>query len=100
VGVRHFDAATSPATAASRLHDFLSRRTTLAVANDEFPIETETQAETEAQDEETVMPWVWGAIGFIVVAAFIAWFALSPPLHPIRNPPAAAPTIKPAPKSY
>jgi hypothetical protein len=93
VGVRHFDAATSPA-AANRLRRLLGRRTNLAVASDDFPSETETETETEARAEETVMPWVWGGIGLFAVAAFIAWFVLWPALHPTRNPPAAAPTLK------
>jgi hypothetical protein len=35
--------------------------------------------EAEAQNEETVMPWVWGAVGLLVVALFVAWAVFAPP---------------------
>lgn len=72
----------------------------MTVASDDFPNEMETESEAEAQAEETIMPWIWGAIGLVLVAVFIAWFVFAPPLHQTRNPPAAAPTTKPASQSY
>jgi hypothetical protein len=95
VGVRHFDAAKSSACA-NRLHRLHRWRTNSTVESDEDDVPNETETEAEARAEETVMPWVWGVIGLLVVAAFIAWFVLWPALHPTRNPPAAAPTLKPA----
>ena len=53
----------------------------------------EVETEAEAQDEETVMPWIWGGIGLVVAAAFIALIVCWPMLHPIRHPAAAAPTF-------
>ena len=49
------------------------------------------KAEAEAQDEETVMPWVWGGVAVLVIAAFIAWAALVKP----QAPPPAAPQMPP-----
>ncbi len=40
-------------------------------------------AEAEAQREATVMPWVWGAIGLLVVAAFAGWAVF---MHPLSGP--------------
>ena len=51
--------------------------------------------EAEAQREETVMPWIWGGIGILVIAAFSAWVILTPPESLTRQPPAAAPLVKP-----
>ena len=52
--------------------------------------------EAEAQREETVMPWIWAAIGVLVIAAFVAWAifgkALAPPPAAPQQPPAAQPT--------
>ena len=53
------------------------------------------ESEAEAQREETVMPWIWGGIGIVLVAAFSAWVVLTPAQHPTRQPPAAAPLVKP-----
>ena len=48
--------------------------------------------EAEAEREETVMPWIWGGIGLLAIAAFIAWLIFFPPLKHVRQPAAAAPT--------
>jgi hypothetical protein len=57
--------------------------------------------EAEAQREETVMPWIWGGVGLVVIAAFVAWVLLfAPHGHVPRNPVAAAPTFKPAGQGY
>ena len=74
------------------------RGTTALVTSPDDP-SADSRTEAEAQAEETVMPWIWGLIGLLAVAAFIAWFVLWPDLHPIRNPPAVAPTVKPASQS-
>jgi hypothetical protein len=58
------------------------------------PDDTEpTGEEAEAQREATVMPWIWGALGVVVIAAFVAWAIFIKPLAP----PPAAPTQSPAP---
>ena len=30
------------------------------------------KGEAEAQDEQTTMPWIWGGLGLLVIAAFVA----------------------------
>jgi len=46
-----------------------------------------TGEEAEAQREETIMPWVWGAIGVIVAALFLAWVIFwRTPTHPQPQP--------------
>ena len=57
--------------------------------------ETRDLDEAEAQREETVMPWIWGGVGILVIAAFSAWVILTPAQHLTRQPPAAAPLVKP-----
>jgi hypothetical protein len=47
--------------------------------------------EAEAQAEATVMPWVWGAVGVLVIAAFIAWAVFVKP----QAPPPAVPQYPP-----
>lgn len=54
------------------------------------------KSEAQSQSEETVMPWIWGGVGVVVIAVFVAWTFLGGPhgggAHgPIRQPPAAAP---------
>jgi hypothetical protein len=39
------------------------------------------------------MPWLWGAVGLLVIAAFVAWMLLSDG-HRLREPSAAAPTSR------
>lgn len=52
--------------------------------------------EADAQNEETIMPWIWGAIGLVVIAAFVAWVMLAAPHeHHVREPAGAAPTLHP-----
>jgi hypothetical protein len=55
--------------------------------------------EAEAQDEATVMPWLWGGVGLLVIAAFVAWLVFSGG-HRIREPAAAAPHIRPIHHTY
>jgi hypothetical protein len=57
-------------------------------------------SEAEAQDEQTVMPLIWGGLGAVVVAAFIAWMIFWGPLHQSQHPPAATPLAKPAAQHY
>ena len=57
--------------------------------------------EAEAQREETVMPWVWGALGLGVIAGFVTWVLIAAPRgHVIANPPGAAPIFKPPGQHY
>jgi len=58
------------------------------------------QSEAEAQSEETIMPWLWGAVGLIVIAIFVAWAFFGAPHTHIRQPAAAAPLIKPPAQHY
>jgi hypothetical protein len=52
--------------------------------------------EADAQSEETIMPWIWGALGLVVIAAFVAWVMVAAPHeHRIREPAGAAPTFHP-----
>jgi hypothetical protein len=52
------------------------------------------QGEAQAQDEQTIMPWLWGAVGLLVIAVFVTWMLLSGG-HRTREPAAAAPTSRP-----
>jgi hypothetical protein len=54
------------------------------------------ESEADAQDEETIMPWLWGGVGLLAIAAFVAamMFAI-PHGHVIAHPAAAAPLIGP-----
>jgi len=56
------------------------------------------QSEVEAQSEETIMPWLWGGVGLVVIAIFVAWAFFGAP-H-IRQPAAAAPLTKPPAQHY
>jgi hypothetical protein len=51
------------------------------------------QGEAQAQDEETIMPWLWGGIGLLAIAAFVVWMLVAGG-HRIREPAAAAPAVK------
>lgn len=53
------------------------------------------QTEAEAQSEETILPWLWGGIGLVVIAIFVAWTIYGAPHSHIRQPAAAAPVIHP-----
>jgi hypothetical protein len=55
--------------------------------------------EAEAQDEATVMPWIWGALGVLVIAVFIAWLVFGGG-HRMREPPGAAPATRPISHHY
>ena len=54
----------------------------------------------DGADEATIMPWIWGAIGLVVIAIFVAWTFLDAPQAPLRHPPAAAPLTKPPSQHY
>ena len=56
--------------------------------------------EAEAQSEETVMPWIWGGIGLVLIAVFVAWALFAPPQARIRHPAAAAPLTRPPAHRY
>ncbi|MFI4973031.1 MAG: hypothetical protein ACHP84_00660 [Caulobacterales bacterium] len=50
--------------------------------------------EAEAQRQETIMPWIWGGLGLLVVIGFVAWLATgNPPSKP------AQPVVAPAEQS-
>ena len=57
------------------------------------PSENPLQGEAQAQDEQTIMPWLWGAVGLLVIAAFVVWMLTSGG-HRTREPAAAAPGVK------
>jgi len=53
------------------------------------------EADADAQSEETVMPWIWGGLGLIVIAAFVGWVLIAAPHgHVPPNPPGVAPIVK------
>ena len=56
-------------------------------------IENPLKSEAEAQDEQTLMPWIWGGLGLAVIAVFVAAMVFSGG-HRMREPAAAAPTFK------
>jgi hypothetical protein len=58
------------------------------------------ESEAEAQSEATLMPWLWLAVGLVVIAIFVAWTIYAEPQAPLRHPPAAAPLIKPPGQGY
>jgi hypothetical protein len=51
------------------------------------------KTEAQAQDEQTVMPWLWGGAGLLLIAAFVVWMLFSQG-HRIREPAGAAPAVK------
>jgi hypothetical protein len=56
----------------------------------------EIMSEADAQSEETIMPWLWGACGLVLIAGFVGWVMTAAPHdHHIREPAAAAPLIHP-----
>jgi len=56
----------------------------------------EAFGEADAQSEETIMPWIWGGVGLLVIAAFVAWVMVAAPrAHRIREPAGAAPIMRP-----
>lgn len=48
------------------------------------------ESEAEAQSEATLMPWIFGALGLVLVALFVAWLTFGQRAH-IRQPVAATP---------
>jgi hypothetical protein len=56
--------------------------------------------EAEAQSEETVMPWIWGGLGFLLIAIFVAWAIFGAPHSHMREPAAAAPLTRPPAQHY
>ncbi|HWF76746.1 MAG TPA: hypothetical protein VN694_06170 [Caulobacteraceae bacterium] len=58
------------------------------------------QTEAEAQSEETIMPWIWGAIGIVLIAIFVAWTVYGGPHSRLRQPAAAAPLTRPPAHNY
>jgi hypothetical protein len=50
-------------------------------------------SEAQAQDEQTLMPWIWGGFGLLVIAVFVSAMVFSGGHHP-REPAAAAPIVK------
>ena len=56
--------------------------------------------EAEAQSEETIMPWIWGAIGLVLIAIFVAWVVFGAPHSHVRQPAAAAPLTRPPAQHY
>jgi hypothetical protein len=59
------------------------------------PTEPGAIGEAEAQRQATVTPWLWGGIGVLVIAAFVAWLVFWPAMKHPHEPPAAAPAINP-----
>ena len=57
-------------------------------------------SEADAQSEETIMPWIWGLIGLVLIAVFVAWVVFGASRHHIRQPAAAAPVTKPISQHY
>jgi hypothetical protein len=56
----------------------------------------EIVSEAEAQDEATIMPWLWGGCGLLLIAAFVAWVMVAAPHeHHIREPAGVAPILHP-----
>jgi hypothetical protein len=51
------------------------------------------RGDAQARDEATLMPWIWGAVGLVLIACFVAWM-LAGGGHRIREPGAAAPIVK------
>lgn len=56
--------------------------------------------EADAQSEATIMPWLWGGMGLVLIAVFVAWVFLAPGHSHIRQPAAAAPLTKPPAQHY
>jgi hypothetical protein len=50
-------------------------------------------SEAQAQDEQTLMPWIWGGFGLLVIGVFVSAMVFSGGHHP-REPAAAAPIVR------
>jgi hypothetical protein len=59
-----------------------------------------TQSEADAQSDETIMPWLWGGFGLLLIAIFVAWAFFGTPHSHIRQPAAAAPLTRPPAQHY
>jgi hypothetical protein len=59
-----------------------------------------TQDEAEAQSEQTIMPWIWGVVGLVLIAVFVVWAFVGAPHTNIRQPAAAAPVTNPPSQTY
>ena len=59
-----------------------------------------TVSEAESQSEDTIMPWIWGVIGLVLIAVFVAWAFLGAPHTNMRQPAAAAPLTRPPSQTY
>jgi hypothetical protein len=57
-------------------------------------------SEAEAQSEATIMPWIWGGLGLLLIAVFVAWTLFAAPHSHIRQPAAAAPLTRPPNQHY
>jgi hypothetical protein len=51
------------------------------------------KGEAQAQDEQTIMPWLWGAAGLLLIAVLVVTVLMSGG-HRIREPAGAAPAVK------
>jgi hypothetical protein len=59
---------------------------------DPFPDDS-LRGEAQARDEATLMPWLWGAVGLLVIALFVGWMLLGGG-HRMREPGGAAPATR------
>jgi hypothetical protein len=57
-------------------------------------VDPKLNSEAQAQDEATVMPWVWGGFGILAIAIFVAAIIFSGGHH-AREPAGAAPVSRP-----
>ena len=57
-------------------------------------------SDAEAESEETIMPWIYGALGLVLIAVFTAWCFFGAPHTNIRQPAAAAPLTRPPAQHY
>jgi hypothetical protein len=58
------------------------------------------RGDAEAQSEATLMPWIWGGFGLLVIAIFVVWAFIGAPHATTRPPPAGPPIIKPLNPGY
>jgi hypothetical protein len=47
----------------------------------------------QARDEATLMPWLWGGVGLLVIALFVAWMLVGGG-HRMPEPGGAAPASR------
>jgi len=53
------------------------------------------KSEAQAQDEATIMPWIWGGFGILAIAIFVVAIIFGGGHHP-REPAGAAPVSRSA----